>query len=58
MLNDFIGADLVLPARAGMSPTVKATELMLTCAPRTRGDEPDTTAQELVVDRCSPHARG
>ena len=48
----------MLPARAGMSPSLG--EALQACggAPRTGGDEPGDWADVALEVQCSPHGRG
>ena len=48
----------VLPARAGMSPSLLVDADALQGAPRTGGDEPPHQALAGDVFLCSPHGRG
>src|SRR5690606_17565029 len=49
---------LVLPARAGMVPALRALRTSPSRAPRTRGDGPVPRPRLSPIATCSPHARG
>ena len=49
---------IVLPARAGMSPTADALSPFRYSAPRASGDEPRGGGVRRVRGKCSPRERG
>ena len=48
----------VLPACAGMIPTIRKEGSALDSAPRMRGDDPEDLKKAMAYLACSPHARG
>ncbi len=56
--QDWKDADLVLPARAGMSPERRLTANPTQRAPRACGDEPRGASCTSTGRKCSPRVRG
>ena len=48
----------VLPAHAGMVPTIATGVTATSCAPRARGDGPQPACPRGTLARCSPRTRG
>ena len=51
-------SELVLPAYAGMIPTLTLQKPIPYGAPRVCGDDPDPEAPFARIDACSPRMRG
>ena len=49
---------VVLPAPAGVSPTLERYKALGECAPRTCGGKPNSTMSNRCPYECSPHLRG
>ena len=55
---DVLNESGVFPAHAGMIPIDTERWKWSRSVPRTRGDDPDKVAGEIVASLCSPHTRG